>query len=171
MHGQQNIKYDYVRLQASSAVRLRSSFYAGMLLGVGWQSGTRLPMKMWPIRFAETSVTDNHPLLRNIPVKLKRKHKYRHTTFQNVIAIGRSVARPRIHRVQRLPVRVYTCMYTRLNFRLFLTCVTVSSSRHQTNKMHNFFSDIFILSHWIYLHVAIHKGSRQGTNPEKCCIK
>jgi hypothetical protein len=101
-------KHEYVRVQASAAVRLRSSFYTVMVSNVGWQSGTRLPLKIGPIRFPETSVTNNHPLLRNIPVKLRRKHKYLHTTFQNVLVIGRSVARPRTHRAQRLPVRVDT---------------------------------------------------------------
>jgi len=144
MHG---CTVNYVRLQASSAVRLSSSFCTGMLPDVGWQSGTRLSMKIGPIRFPETSVTDNHALLRNIPVKPSRKHRYLHTAFQNVIAIGRSVARPRAHRVERLPVLVHTCMYARLNFTLFLPCITTSSSRHQGNKMHKIFSEIFILSH------------------------
>ena len=117
-----------------------------MVRDVGWQSSTRLPLKIGPIRFPETPVTNNHLLLRNIPLKPRRKHKYLHTTFQNVIVIGRPVARPRTHRVQRLPVRVHTCMYTRLNFALFLPYITISSSRHQTNKMHK------IVLRYLYYH-------------------
>jgi len=151
---QQNIKHDYVRLRPQIGWGLRSTL--GCCLTLAGSQALGCPWRQ------------TNTFSRNISktVKPSRKHKYLHTAFQNVIAIGRSVVRPRTHRAQRLPVLVHTCMYTRLNFTLFLPCITTSSSRHQGNKMHKIFSEIFILSHWIYLHAAIRKGNRQGINPE-----